>query len=323
MNLTPNNSLPMLLSNMLDIQEKFSNKSIGIHLNLKQWLEEINIYKLPEKIYQIMYGVAQSVSNKDAYFEGIDVEELRKSKVRKVLVDWMEDEHPDKELANFCDLSDKEAKAIHPQLEWGMYIQLLPKQDARGVYAQYREIHNLPDTQKLVEDVNEYTKWAIGYDPYRTGEDTNPTAMKVYSTNDNDANGGADPYDMWMNPEKYKHVKIEKQNWWMDEVQLEPKWFSGKKYFEMTSDQKEEDNGLWKRPSDEDIQKHQLLAEQSKAAAKAAVTYKLVAEPTPFTMKALERAIQEWLYGKETNDQNNNDEEASELRPPSTPLLPG
>jgi hypothetical protein len=93
--------------------------------DLHRWLQRADIFRLPEPVYQIMYSVTQMTSD----------EAWRKAKLQRILRDWLEDRHPDRDLGALADFSTKEAQAIHPQLGWGLYLYLPRKRPAhnRGI----------------------------------------------------------------------------------------------------------------------------------------------------------------------------------------------
>lgn len=117
--ITPDTSLPMLMCILLDTQRHRSG--LDQFLNINDWLRANHIYKLPEVCYQQMYSIMQTIGTNTQW----RLEEAQE-KSRKVLADWIAEAHPDKQLSNLCDLRIEEARAIHPQLTWGMYILLLP-----------------------------------------------------------------------------------------------------------------------------------------------------------------------------------------------------
>lgn len=75
-----------------------------------------NIIKLPKMVYQAMWD-AGPISESDR--------EDAKARGKAILTGYINDMLPGMSIECFLDLSSKEAKLIHPSLEWGMYVKLV------------------------------------------------------------------------------------------------------------------------------------------------------------------------------------------------------
>jgi hypothetical protein len=65
-----------------------------------------------------------------AMFDSIDMTldmQERQAKVRKLLIDYIADEYPTKEIATFAELLTHEARQISPYLPFGFYVRLIDK----------------------------------------------------------------------------------------------------------------------------------------------------------------------------------------------------
>jgi hypothetical protein len=85
---------------------------------MEKFLAQFGIIHLPEFYYQLMWQAAPR--NED------DLEAGQK-RGRDILMGFMEEHYPNYDLGSFVDLSTVEAKALHPLLTWGLWIQLVPK----------------------------------------------------------------------------------------------------------------------------------------------------------------------------------------------------
>jgi len=83
------------------------------------------IYHVPKNIYQIMYDMGPRNDHP------LEIQAAQ-DRARKFLLSWVEDNFPNQQLDNFYDFSTKEAQAIHPSLNWGMYIKVSPKGEMIG-----------------------------------------------------------------------------------------------------------------------------------------------------------------------------------------------
>lgn len=75
-----------------------------------------NVVRIPTSVYQMMCDMANT----------LDIEGA-KHKIRNFLLEYLDHTYQDYDLVDFVDLSFDEAKLIHPNLMWGMYVRLTPK----------------------------------------------------------------------------------------------------------------------------------------------------------------------------------------------------
>lgn len=87
-------------------------------LVLESYLKQFDIFHLPKYIYQIMYEAAPLNNSQE------EIERAQRCG-KDILLQHITDNHPGYELANFEDFSDKEAKGIHPALDWGLYYKVV------------------------------------------------------------------------------------------------------------------------------------------------------------------------------------------------------
>lgn len=82
-------------------------------------LTDYNIIKVPERIYQMWYEMAQN---------RYDTLGQRQTAILSALQEWARDKWPEMELNSFIDLSNADVAKLQQRgvqgLEWGMYIQL-------------------------------------------------------------------------------------------------------------------------------------------------------------------------------------------------------
>jgi hypothetical protein len=81
-------------------------------------LHELGIYKLPQTVYQVLYDI------------GLHYGEDGKSRVLKVLLEYIHEKYPGQTLGDFIDLSSKEAYELHhivKDLDFGLYFTLQDK----------------------------------------------------------------------------------------------------------------------------------------------------------------------------------------------------
>lgn len=108
-------------------------------------LEKYGIYKLPDMVYKIMFEAAGP--SQDRLSE-------RQRRIRKVMLDYIEEHYPDKELENFQDFTCKEAEQISKHIHgfsYGMYVKLLDK-PAKPELPNGRDNQITRNSQGLVSD---------------------------------------------------------------------------------------------------------------------------------------------------------------------------
>lgn len=108
-------------------------------LNLKDY----DIHRIPDTVYQIMFDVIDSnmpIANNQA-------------RIKKILLEWLADTYPDKELEMFEEITNEQAAILQnriPGITFGFYIKLLNK-------IQNEKINYLPtsgssDSRQLHEE---------------------------------------------------------------------------------------------------------------------------------------------------------------------------
>lgn len=85
---------------------------------MEKFLLQFGIIHLPEMVYQCMWDAAPR--------NEADITAAQQ-RGQKILLGFLEDHYPDYDLGTFVDLTTLEAKAVHPLLTWGMWIQLVSK----------------------------------------------------------------------------------------------------------------------------------------------------------------------------------------------------
>lgn len=101
------------------LQLKSSGTFVSVtESTLEKYLLQFGIIHLPQMVYQSMY---------DAAPRNLQDMEPAKKRGQAILLGFLQDHYPDYILGNFVDLTTIEAKAVHPKLTWGMWIQLVPK----------------------------------------------------------------------------------------------------------------------------------------------------------------------------------------------------
>ncbi len=83
-------------------------------------LEKYGIYRVPQVVYQIIFDVVQS---------GTPIEN-NQQRIKRVLLDWLAEAHPDKVLESFEELSNVEARNLSEKVQgitFGFYCKLLNK----------------------------------------------------------------------------------------------------------------------------------------------------------------------------------------------------
>lgn len=88
--------------------------------------EGLWIYRVPNQVYQMFFDM---IPNRTDYEYNIALQNDTKGRILRELKSFISDKFPGYVIMNIADFSKDEAHQIHPNLEWGMYVQL-----AEGVY---------------------------------------------------------------------------------------------------------------------------------------------------------------------------------------------
>lgn len=120
--------------------------SFSSESELERYLNKLLIFRIKTEHYQIMYDAAQRRNN------SVYEQEDAKRRVKSVLMDLMRDHFKGYDIVCFTDFSRVESESIHPRLQWGMWLKVIPMVKVQHMAQEGQGIEYLEKYDKLLSN---------------------------------------------------------------------------------------------------------------------------------------------------------------------------